>query len=65
MCKIMIQSDHNFAHATTAQLSGHVQNYDQIGSLEYQLQMLKIRDFDHELVNFLWNVFPCYLFMAH
>ena len=29
----MIWSGHNFAHAMTAQLSWHVQNYDLIGSL--------------------------------
>ena len=27
---MMIQSHHNFAHVTTAQLSGHVQNCDPI-----------------------------------
>ena len=30
--KIVIQSGHNFAHATTAELLWHVQNYDLIGS---------------------------------
>ena len=29
----MIQLGHNLAHATTVQLSWHVQNYDLIGSL--------------------------------
>ena len=33
MSKIDIQSCHNFAHATTAQLSWHVQNSDMIGWL--------------------------------
>ena len=28
---IMIQAGHNFAHVTTAQLLGHVQNCDLIG----------------------------------
>ena len=36
--KIMIQSGHNFAHDTTAQLSWHVQNYDLIRSLETWLK---------------------------
>ena len=35
--KIIIQSSHNFAHVTTAQLSWHVQNYDLIGSLQSKL----------------------------
>ena len=35
--KIMIQSGHNFAHATTAQLLWHVQNCYLIGSLEPKL----------------------------
>ena len=30
---VIIQSDHNFAHDTTAQLSCHVQNYDLFGCL--------------------------------
>ena len=36
--KMMIQSGYNFAHATTAQLSWHVQNRDLIGSLEIKLR---------------------------
>ena len=39
--KILIQSDHNFAHATTAELSWHVQNYDLIGSLQCKLDQIK------------------------
>ena len=31
---MMIRSDHNFAHVTTAELSWHVQNCDPIGSSE-------------------------------
>ena len=34
----MVQSSHNFTHATTAQLSRHVQNYDLIVLLELKLE---------------------------
>ena len=34
MWKMMIKSDHNFAHAMTTQLSWHVHNRDLIGSLK-------------------------------
>ena len=45
MPKLMIQSGHNFVHATTAQLPWHVQNYDRIGSLRYVLEqkMISVR----------------------
>ena len=36
--KIVIKSCHNFAHAMTAELSWHVQNYDMIGMLESELE---------------------------
>ena len=36
----MIQSSHNFAHATTAGLSWHVQNYDLIGSVFFMEELL-------------------------
>ena len=36
--KIVIRSCHNFAHAMTAELSWHVQNYDMIGMLESELE---------------------------
>ena len=35
---LMIQSDHNFAHTMTAELSWHVQNCDLIGPLLIMLQ---------------------------
>ena len=34
----MIQSDHNFAHAMTAELSWHEHIYDMIGSLFFALE---------------------------
>ena len=38
MRNIMIQSGHNFAHAMTAELSWHVQNYYLIKSVESKLE---------------------------
>ena len=52
MCKIIIQSSHNFAHAMTAELSWHVQNCNLIGSLEWKLEQIKFsQDFNYELMN--------------
>ena len=34
MCRMVSQAGPNFAHATTAELSWHVQNCDLLGSLE-------------------------------
>ena len=49
---MMIQSGQNFAHATTAQLSWHVQNCDLIRSLESPLKVKEILwDFNYELIN--------------
>ena len=44
MLKVMIQSGHNFAHVTTAELSWHVQNCDLIRSLEWKLQQTEINE---------------------
>ena len=38
--KIMIKSGHNFAHATTAEPSWHVQNYDLIGAKDFSLDSI-------------------------
>ena len=52
----MLISDHNFAHAMTAQLSWHVQNCDLNGSLESQLEQNEfLKDFNYELMNHLQN----------
>ena len=52
----MIQSVHNFAHATTAELSWHVQNCERIGpSFFSEGQVVFIQDLDWELMNRLWN----------
>ena len=49
-CKIMIQSGHDFAHVTTAELSWHVQNCDLIGLLLLQLEQKEFWwDFRHGL----------------
>ena len=40
--KMIIQSGHNFAHATTAELSWHVQNCDMIGSFGCKLEKKRI-----------------------
>ena len=53
----MTQSGHKFAHATTAQLSWHVQNCDLISWLFFaQEQYVFWRDLNYELKNPLWNV---------
>ena len=53
---LMIQSCHNFAHDTTAQLSCHVQNRDLIGSLNFmQKTDVFLWDLDYQLINSLWN----------
>ena len=61
--QIMIQSSHNFAHAMTAELSWHVQNFDLIGSLEWNFEQTKLsQGNDYELINSLWNkplITPC------
>ena len=49
---LMIQSDCNFAHVTTAQLSWHVQNCDLIWSLFFKSEQQK---FSRELGNDLNN----------
>ena len=54
--KIIIQSSHNFAHAMTAQLSWHVQNYDLTGPLQLKIKAEMIpHDFDNEFMNQLRN----------
>ena len=54
---LMIQSVHKFAHAMTAELSWHVQNYDQITSLFFmQEQHVFLKDLNFEFINCLWNV---------
>ena len=54
--QIMIQAGHNFAHAMTAELSWHVQNFDLIGSLESNFEQTKLsQDNDYGLINSLWN----------
>ena len=50
--KIMTRSGHNFAHAMTARLSWHVQNYDLIASLESKLEQKYFsQDFSDELLH--------------
>ena len=50
------QSDHNFAHAMTALLSWHVQNYDLIGSSKLKSEHKEIlQDLNDELINDFWN----------
>ena len=52
----MTRSGHNFAHATAAQLSCHVHNYVQIGSLEWKLELnIFSQDFSYELIDGVWN----------
>ena len=49
-----IHSGHNFAHATTAQLSWHVQNWDLIGSLFFKLEHHEVLwDSGYELIDSL------------
>ena len=48
----MIESCQNFAHAPTAELSGHVQNSDLIKLLFITLmQQIFLQDLDNELLN--------------
>ena len=52
----MVQSDDNFAHVTTAELSWHVQNCHMIGSIHFMLEHYAfLRDLDEELMKLLWN----------
>ena len=52
----MIQPCHNFAHATTAQLSWHVQNCDMIeSSFSTSDWNIFLQDLDNELMNPLWD----------
>ena len=51
-CYKAIQSGHNFEHATTAQLSWHVQKSDRIISFERKLQQRWFsQDLNYEIVN--------------
>ena len=54
---LMIQSGHNFAHATTPQMSWHVQNCGLIISLFFiqELHVYFLQDLDYELISSLWN----------
>ena len=55
---MMIQSGHNFAHATTAQLSWQVQNFDLIGPEEGWKQKEFLKDLDYKHKNSLKNWLP-------
>ena len=51
----MMQSDHNFAHGKTAELSWHVQNCDVIELSKSKLEEKKfLKDFNYELINQMW-----------
>ena len=53
---LMVQSVHKFAHATTAQLSWHVQNCDLIRSLFFKQEQAEyLQDFNYELINPVCN----------
>ena len=53
--KVMVRSGHNLAHAMTAQLSWHVQNYELIWSLVFMLQHhMILGDSNCEFMNTLW-----------
>ena len=53
---LMVKSDHNFAHVTTAELSWHVQNCDMLWSLSFKSKQPKyLWDINHELINSLLN----------
>ena len=53
---LIIQSGYNYAHATTAQLSWHVQNCDLIWSIFAKSEQHRfLRDLDCVLMNALWN----------
>ena len=47
-------SGHDFAYATTAQLSGHAENCDLMGSLELRLQHGSL-NFNYELIHSSWK----------
>ena len=52
----MLQWDLNFAHAMTAQLSWHVQNWDLIGASSLMLEQPVIfQNLGHKLKNLFWN----------
>ena len=53
---LMIQLGHSLAHAMTAQLSWHVQNYDLIHQtvFTYKHHMF-LQDLGYELINHWWN----------
>ena len=53
---MIMESGHDFAHATTAQLSWHVQNYALICVLLFmQEHCIYLRDVDVELMTSRWN----------
>ena len=60
---LMIQSNYKFAHVMTAQLSWHVQNCDQIGSLYFKQEQHEcLQDLDYELINpyeMVWQWSTC------
>ena len=61
--QMMIRSCHNFAHATTAQLSWHVRYCNMTGSLESQSEQnnnLDYQDFVYELVTLCETVARSY-----
>ena len=48
----MIQSSRNSAHATAAEMSWHVQNWDLVGILETNLEQTEYpQEFSHEVIN--------------
>ena len=51
---LMIQAGHKLAHITTAQLSWHVQNCDQIRSL-LSKKIKFLQDKDYKLIEPAWN----------
>ena len=54
--KTKIWSEHNIAHAMTAELSWHVQNCVLIESLNSKLKQIKLREDNfYKLINHLWN----------
>ena len=58
---IITQSGHNFVHATTAELSWHVQNCDLIWGMESTFgQMWLSQDFSYELIDSLWKRLQVY-----
>ena len=54
--KTNIRSGYNLTHATTTELSWHVQNCDQIGSLKIKIKVKRFsQNFYYELMKHLWN----------